>query len=342
MNAKLFKQSTLVVMVAAALSGCGAFDTLDEVVPDNTQKYRKAETMPPLDIPPDLSTARINDDIAQTQSTASYTEFEEASTNPLAAKYNITPDKKPALAGEGKTRHLVVPGDREVTWTRIQEFWASKNTAIERIDGRIGLMDTAADADGYAYRVRLDRGESSLQSEVYLGAVDETKRNSQKDEATLRQLADYLGGLYQQDKADFKALQPAPAPEETARVMMMDEGDGKQALFIEQGYSTVWDRVGRVLDSKGFTVEDRDRAQGFYFVRYIDPFKEIQEEDDSILDSLAFWRDDVDVAPEEFYYIKLISDAADTRIIVLDAESVRSTDDTARRLLDLIQEQLAP
>jgi outer membrane protein assembly factor BamC len=342
MNAKLFKQSTLVVMVAAALSGCGAFDTLDQVVPDNTQKYRKAETMPPLDIPPDLSTARINDDIAQTQSTASYAEFEEASTNPLAARYNLIPDKKPALAGEGATRHLVVPGDREVTWQRIQEFWATKNTPIERMDGRIGLMDTAADADGYAYRVRLDRGDTSLQSEVYLSAVDETKRNSQKDEATLRQLAEYLGSLYQDDKVNFKAIQPAPAPEESARVMMMDEGEGKQALFVEQGFSTVWDRVGRVLDSKGFAVEDRDRAQGLYLVRYIDPFKELEEKESSILDSLAFWRDDVDTAPEEFYYIKLISDAANTRIIVLDAEQARSTNDTARRLLDLIQEQLAP
>jgi outer membrane protein assembly factor BamC len=311
-------------------------------VPDNTQKYRKAETMPPLDIPPDLSTARINDDIAQTQSTASYAEFEEASTNPLAARYNLIPDKKPALAGEGATRHLVVPGDREVTWQRIQEFWATKNTPIERMDGRIGLMDTAADADGYAYRVRLDRGDTSLQSEVYLSAVDETKRNSQKDEATLRQLAEYLGSLYQDDKVNFKAVQPAPAPEESARVMMMDEGEGKQALFVEQGFSTVWDRVGRVLDSKGFAVEDRDRAQGLYLVRYIDPFKELEEKESSILDSLAFWRDDVDTAPEEFYYIKLISDAANTRIIVLDAEQARSTNDTARRLLDLIQEQLAP
>ncbi|HAD32454.1 MAG TPA: hypothetical protein DCE77_12835, partial [Methylophaga sp.] len=87
--------------------------SLDEVAPDNTQKYRKAETMPPLDIPPDLSTSRINDQIAgNQQSSATYSEYEEASTNPLAARYNITPESKPALSGEGDDRHLVVPGDR--------------------------------------------------------------------------------------------------------------------------------------------------------------------------------------------------------------------------------------
>ena len=45
--------------------------------------------------------------------------------------------------------------------------------------------------------------------------------------------------------------------------------------------------------------------------------------------------------PEEFYYIKLISDADDTKIIILDAEEVRTSNDTAKRLLGLIQEQLA-
>ena len=32
-----------------------------------------------------------------------------------------------------------------------------------------------------------------------------------------------------------------------------------------------WRRVGLALDRGGFTVEDRDRAAGLYYVRYIDP-----------------------------------------------------------------------
>lgn len=343
MNAKHFRQTTLVATMAAVLSGCGAFDTLDEVVPDNTQEYRRAETMPPLDVPPDLTTNRINDDLAGDQnSTATYSEFEEEANNPLAAKYNITPDKKPSLAGEGSSRHLIVPGERQLTWQRIQDFWAEKGLPIARIDSRIGLMDTAADADGYAFRVRMERGDSSKQSEVFLGAVDETRSNTQKNETTLRQLADYLGSLYQEDVKEMRVAQPAPPPEETARVLLMDDENGQQSLFIEQDFQTAWRRVGRVLDSKGFTVEDRDRGLGQYFVRYIDPFNEIEEEEEGFFSGLAFWRDDAEEKPEEYYYIKLISDAADTRVVVLDAEQVRTSSDTAKRLLNLIQEQLAP
>jgi outer membrane protein assembly factor BamC len=210
------------------------------------------------------------------------------------------------------------------------------------MDERIGLMDTVEDGDGYGYRVRMDRGDTSRMAEIYLGAKDETKRNAQKDEAMLRQLAEHLGVLYQQDQAEVKAQQPTPSAEESANVLLMDEANGHQALFVEQDFPTVWRRVGRVLDSKGFAVEDRDRSRGFYFVRYIDPFKEIEPEEEGMLSRLAFWRDDADKKPEEYYYIKLISDADNTRIVVLDAEEVRTSDDTAKRLLDLIQEQLSP
>lgn len=343
MNVKLFKQTSLVVMMTTALTACGAFSSLDEVVPDNTQKYRKAETMPPLDVPPDLSTSRIKDDISGNQTnTATYSEFEEAATNPLAAKYNVTPESKPALAGEGKDRHLVVPGDREVTWQRIIDFWATKDLGIARADDRIGLMDTTADADGYVYRIRMERGDTSKMTNVYLGNPDDEKANKQKDEAMLRQLADYLGTLYQQDMEQFKLATPAPPPEETARVLLMDDSNGQQSLLIEQDFQTVWGRVGRVLDSKGFSVEDRDRSKGQYFVRYIDPFKKAEQEDKGMLDKLAFWRDDVEKKPDEYYYIKLLSDANQTRVMVLDSNEVRTSDESAKRLLDLIQEQLAP
>lgn len=343
MNAKHFKQTSLVVMMTTVLSACGAFDTLDEVVPDNTQEYRKAETMPPLDVPPDLSLNRINDDITGTQnSTATYSEFEEVSNNPLAAKYNIEPDKKPSLAGDGASRHLVVPGDRDLTWQRIQDFWSTQGLDIERIDGRIGLMDTTEDTDGYAYRIRMERGDVTKQAKVFLSATDETKANTQKNENTLRQLADYLGGLYQEDVQEMRIAQPAPPPEETARVLLMDDANGMQSLFIEQDFQTAWRRVGRVLDSKGFSVEDRDQSLGHYFVRYIDPFNEIEQEEEGFFSSIAFWRDEVEEKPEEYYYIKLIPEAADTRVVVLDAEQNRTASDTAKRLLNLIQEQLAP
>jgi outer membrane protein assembly factor BamC len=335
-----FKTISAAVLLAILLSGCGAFSSLDQVVPDNSKKYRKAETMPPLDVPPDLSTDRINDEIAGNQKgTATYSEFEEAATHPLASKYNIAPELKPSLAGEGTKRHLVIPGDREVTWQRLLDFWADKGIPVKRKDLRIGLMDTEAGSDGYAYRLRMERGDTSKIAKVYVGAAG-FEGNAQKNEAMLRQIADYLGGLYQQDKVEKQELEKTQPQVVTVNAVLIDEENGHQALLIDQDFPDVWKRTGRVLDSKGFSVEDQDRSRGIYFVHYLDPFNEADKEEEGILSKLAFWRDDEEKAPDEYYYIKLISDAEKTKMIILDAEETRTSSDTAKRLLSLMQEQL--
>lgn len=341
MNAKRLKTSAWLVASTLAVSSCGLLPSLEEVAPDNTQKYRKAETMPPLDVPPDLSVNRINDEIAGNESSsATYSEFEEAANNPLAARYNIQPDEKPSLAGEEGARHLVVPGEPDVTWQRIENFWSTRNIDVARQDSRIGLMDTNADSDGYAYRLRMEKGDVKNSARVYISGKDSDNDNVTKNEAMLRQLADFLGVLYQEDKERLAASEPQQASRDLPKVVLLDEGDDLQALMVEQPFSDVWDRVGRVLDSRGFAVEDRDRSRGLYFVRYIDPFLEAEQEEEGFFSGLAFWRDEVEESPEEYYYIRLSSEADDTRITVLDAEEVRSASDTAKRLLGLIQEQL--
>ncbi|MDQ7072890.1 MAG: outer membrane protein assembly factor BamC [Gammaproteobacteria bacterium] len=123
--------------------------------------------------------------------------------------------------------------------------------------------------------------------------------------------------------------------------VLVNEENGHQALVIDQDFPDVWKRTGRVLDSKGFSVEDQDRSRGIYFVHYLDPFNEADKEEEGILSKLAFWRDDEEKAPDEYYYIKLISDAEKTKMIILDAEETRTSSDTAKRLLSLMQEQLS-
>jgi len=335
-----FKYTSLAALLAVVLSGCSAFPALDEVVPDNTKEYRKAETMPPLDVPPDLSTKRINDKIAgNSKGTETYSEFKEQATNPLASKYHITPDVKPALAGEGQKRHIDVPSAYDVTWQRLLDFWKQKGVDIKRQDVRIGLMDSEKGADDYAYRFRLERGDTSKQSLVYVSTTG-SEDNAQKDEAMLRQVAEFLGVIQQKEQAVI-AKETAKSPQDSAvKTKLINEATG-QTLLVKQDFTDVWQRVGRILDSKGFSVEDRDRSKGTYFVHYIDPFNKAKEDDEGILSKLAFWRDDEDKKPDEYFNIKLISDAVNTKIMILDTEGTRTATDTAKRLLGLLQEQLS-
>jgi uncharacterized lipoprotein len=445
------KYTSIAALLSITLSGCGTFSILDEVVPDNTKEYLKAETMPPLDVPPDLSAASINDDIVNSTSTsATYSEFKEEAENPLASKYNIIQDIKPALTGEGATRHLIVPNSQEPTWEHLASFVDEKGLRVKRSDQRIGLMDTEPGADSYAYRLRIERGDTTKQTLVYVSAAG-MENDSQKNEAMLRQVAGSFGELHQQEKevlqervaslppeavtttlvdegSDQSFLPPEAVtttlvdeggdqsflppeavtttlvdeggdqsflppeavtttlvdeggdqsflppeavtttlvdeggdqsflPPETVTTTLIDEGGdqsflppeavttalidegGHQSILVEQDFPDVWKRVGRVLDSKGFKVEERDPSSGTYLLHYIDLLFLVHEEE-SLLSRLAFRRDDVDKIPEEFYNIKLISDAENTRIIILDAEGTISVSDISKRLLTLLQEQL--
>lgn len=52
----------------------------------------------------------------------------------------------------------------------------------------------------------------------------------------------------------------------------------RASMEVDEPFDRAWRRVGLVLDRGGFTVEDRDRASGIYYVRYSDPKAAGQDE----------------------------------------------------------------
>ena len=57
------------------------------------------------------------------------------------------------------------------------------------------------------------------------------------------------------------------------RTALENRSDGP-VIVMRESYDVAWRRVGVSLDRSGFTVEDRDRSRGTYFVRYVDIPKE--------------------------------------------------------------------
>jgi outer membrane protein assembly factor BamC len=68
---------------------------------------------------------------------------------------------------------------------------------------------------------------------------------------------------------------PAPDPSARARAVV---AAGQTEMEVDEPFDRAWRRVGLALDRGGFTVEDRDRASGLYYVRYVDPKTAGQEE----------------------------------------------------------------
>jgi outer membrane protein assembly factor BamC len=73
--------------------------------------------------------------------------------------------------------------------------------------------------------------------------------------------------------AGASAAVPAGAEPMPPKVAIV-EVDGRPFVQMPEGFDRSWRQVGLALDRSGFTVEDRDRSKGTFFVRYVDPVRD--------------------------------------------------------------------
>jgi outer membrane protein assembly factor BamC len=140
-----------------------------------------------------------------------------------------------------------------------------------------------------------------------------------------------LGGT--QEQIQQARVSPPPPPRAT-----LSRSENLEYLEIRDPFDQAWRRVGLALDRVGFTVEDRDRAQGVYFVRYNDPDADTKK---SGIGRLAFWRDGDAVDTQ--YHIRVSgaddgSEVSEVRVQDTDGQTVASS--TASRILALLQDEL--
>jgi len=106
-------------------------------------------------------------------------------------------------------------------------------------------------------------------------------------------------------------------------------------LVIDDAFDRAWRRVGLALDRTGFTVEDRDRSQGTYFVRYVPPNADKKEQ--GFLAKL-FTREKTE-APLK-YRIALKSEGQSTTVSVLNATGTPEPSTNAQRIVQVIADDL--
>ncbi len=125
----------------------------------------------------------------------------------------------------------------------------------------------------------------------------------------------------------------APAPE---HALLQKASDGASQLIVDDGFDRAWRRVGLALDRVGFTVVDRDRSKGFYYVRYADPEAEAKKE--GVLSKLMFWKDKSE-KPEQY---RITVAQADPRSIVTVQDPNGAPDKTVNgeKILSLLKDQL--
>ena len=362
--------SIATVALALALSGCESTNLTKRI------DYKSTTTGPALELPPDLTTPRYDDRFSV--STASGLAAQQAGGKTREAEFLATaPNARVARAGN--ERWLVVKATPEQAWDVSRRFWADTGFVLAVEQPALGLMETdwaenRADIPADAlrrtlgqfadifyttykrdkFRTRIERGAETGTVEIYIAhrgmeQVPTAKIDNSSPAAFAWALMppspDLEAEMLTRLMIRFGTTEPqaiaavAQAAAQPDRARVEKGADGVPKLVIDESFDRAWRRVGLALDRSGFTVVDRDRSTGVYYVRYADPDAEIGKKDQGWLAKLAFWRKDEVEKPEQ-YRIAVVEAAPRSHVTVQDTKGAPDKSPTSDRILGLLRDQL--
>ncbi len=371
LNAK--KAATVsAVLALSLLAGCSS---IKEMMDGDRVDYKSAGAKgPSLDVPPDLTqlsreTRYVVPGSAVTAS--AYQVGQSAPVLPTAAA--AVGDVR--IERAGSQRWLVVNRPADKLWGPVRDFWLESGFLLSQDQENLGIMETDyaenraklpqdfvrsalgkifdslySTGERDKFRTRFERRPDGG-TEIYVshrGMVEVITgaRNSvastgdssvwqprpadpELEAEFLRRMMVKLGVTQEQSKA----LLAGGTPTQSSRVANINN---VPVVQIDEGFDRSWRRVGLALDRTGFTVEDRDRSQGTYFVRYVEP---VTNKTEPGFFSKLFSGTPAAVPPLK-YRIVVKSEGEKTVVSVLNAQGAPEGSANAQRIVQVIADDL--
>ncbi len=339
-----------------------------EVPPDLTRPGRDDRYVVPETTAPGVTSATLSTYNAERSNAASRTSNSEVLPTNDAVR----------VERSGSERWLVINQDAEKVWPIVRQFWVDSGFALRVEDPAVGVIETEwnekrarVPEDGIRslltralgtlystgerdlFRTRLERSADGKSTEVYVshrGMVEQILTNRLGNEGTVWQPrdpdpqleAEFLRRLMvrfgvQEERAKAQLPTPAAPPE---RAKLVAGTDGPGAIVLDEPFDRAWRRVGVVLDRSGFTVVDRDRSKGFYFVRYADPRDDQPQEKPGVFSRIFGLGDGRQISAEQYRVLVQSASADSSQIQVLDKTGAAENSSTAKRILNVLHSQL--
>ena len=364
--------------VMLGLSGCGMLSSVTGTDKVDYKSAKKASTLDvPPDLTQLQKDNRYSlPDTNQGIATASGYNAQKSGAPAASAVGSVaTPGNAGVLVERsGNSRWLVVQQTPEALWPQLKTFWEDAGFTLALDMPAAGIMETEwnenrqkipqdivrssigkvfdslySSGERDKFRTRLERLPNGS-TEIYIShrGVEEVFTSPQKESTVwaprandpgleAQFLARLMTRLGSSDDAQSKTavagavLQPMHAT--------LAGAAGARHLEVDEGFDRAWRRVGLALDRVGFTVEDRDRTQGLYFVRYVNPDATVTE---GFFKKLLSFGSSSDKDKEaQRYRISVKAGAASSsEVNVLTNEGKADTTPIADKILTLLHEQL--
>ena len=369
--------STVAILacVGFGLVACKSVTTSDTV----DYKSSGAVRGPNLAYPPDLITSQADRRYIVQDGTATMSEYNAAVKKSAQLRTNVmTGIPGMRITRDGERRWLVVEKPAPELYPQVKDFWQengfllvvdSPSTGIMETDwaenrAKIaqdwirstvgGALDSVYDTgERDKYKTRLEVSKPN-ETEIYItqrGAIEKCTTDTtgaclstiwtprpndpELEAAFLARLMERLGMTQEQ----AKAMVAVPLGAKTAKAKLVQEGANKAHIDVSAGFDRAWRDVGLALDRSNFTVEDRDRSNGVYFVRYVNP-KDLGDTK-GFFSNLFSSKDDSSLKAKKYRVVVQKTGDETSTVYVQDADGKPENTPAGLQLLTLLTEQLS-
>jgi len=365
----------VLTLVTAGLVACKSVTSSDTV----DYKSSGAVRGPNLSYPPDLITAQADRRYIVQDGTATMSEYSSAVKKTAQIKTNVmTGIPGMRIARDGERRWLVVDKPAPELYPQVKDFWQENGFLLTVDSPSTGIMETdwaenrakiaqdwirstigsaldsiydTGERDKYKTRLEVIKPD---ETEIYItqkGAIEKcvtdttgsclytiwTPRPNDPDleAAFLARLMERLG----MTQAQAKALVSAPLGEKILKARLVQEGVNTAHIEMVSGFDRAWRDTGLALDRSNFSVEDRDRANGIYFVRYVNP-KDLGDTK-GFFTNLFSSKDDSSMKAKKYRVVVKSTGDNSSSVYVQNADGAPENTAAGLQLLTLLTEQLS-
>jgi outer membrane protein assembly factor BamC len=357
-----FKRTAAVLALASLLSACS-------VLQEDKIDYQSAAKAPTLEVPPDLTQLRRDSRYAIESTSATASGFQNAGSRVVdagTASNELGPVK---MVRQGNQRWLVASLPADTVWEPLREFWSTNGFVLVTDAPDLGIMETEwaenraklpqdfirktlgrvldslySTGERDKFRTRVERTAQGVEIYITHRGMIENYADAQKDRTIWQPRPsdpeleiEFLRRLMVKLGTSPEAAQTATASTPASETVQLSQDNGQAVIVISDNLDSAWRRTGLALDRSGFTVEDRDRAAGVYFVRYV----ATATPQDSGFFGRLLGRNKTDQPEAKQYRISLTSQASGQSILrVLNADGQPTTQASSETILKLIAPKL--
>lgn len=278
----------------------------------------------------------------------------------------------------GTMRWLHTTQSPEVVWPLVRSFWQERGFTLDVEQQQAGVMQTAwlenraklpediirrtlgkvfdnlyDTGERDMFRTHIERAEGGG-TDIYIAhhGMEEVVDKGREAASTWRLRpsdplleAEMLSRLMLQlgaskeaaQEAKAQAAQPVATQPATLRARLLSDAGGTQ-LQINDALDVAWRRVGLALDRSSFTVEDRDRGQATYFVRYVDPVLAAKSSPGFL--SRLFGAKDAAADSLARYRLVLSETSSGTVVKILNNQGESDTSANAKKIAQILLDDL--